>query len=120
MASEQKLFFMSLVFIIGINLLVAPLVQGDSSELNLPDLTPPDNAIGSPEFQTPGFSGGWTDAITSIGQVILGIFVLVGWFILTLSSIVLGGFVAHPLLSLLNFLVGVVAIVSFIKLLPWT
>lgn len=120
MASEQKLFFMSLVFIIGINLLVAPLVEGDSGELNLPDLTPPDNAVISPDFQTPGFSGGWTDALSTIGQWIVGVFVSVAWFILTISSIVFGGFVSHPILTVLNFLVGMVAVVSFIKILPWT
>lgn len=111
---------MSLVFIMGINLLVAPLIQGNSGELNLPDLSPPDNAIISPNFQTPGFAGGWTDAISTVGQYIVGIFVLITWFVLTMSSIVFGGFVAHPILAVLNFLVGMVAVVSFIKLLPTT
>lgn len=120
MAGEEKIFFMSLVFIIGINLLVAPLVEGDSGELNLPDLTPPEDAIISPDFQTPGFGGGWTDAISTIGQWIIGVFYSIGWFVLTMSSIVFGGFVAHPILAVLNFLVGVVAVVSFIKLLPTT
>lgn len=120
MASEQKLFFMSLVFIIGINLLVAPVVDGAEGDLSLPDLSPPDNAVISPDFQTPGFSGGWTDAISTIGQWFIGIFVSIAWFIGTLTSIVFGGLVSHPILTILNFLVGMVALVSFIKILPYT
>ena len=127
MTNEAKMLGISIMVLLGMNLLVVPVVE-DGGNADLVDLTPPDSSILSPNFnvEAPTEGGSFLipdsieSALSVIVQYISGIVSTITWFFGTIGSILFGGFTAHPLLALLNFIVIVVGTVSIIKIMPTT
>lgn len=117
--SEEKVFFMSLVFVIGLNLLVAPFVDGEESGLSIPELSPPADAMISPDYQNPS-GGGITGALDKIAGFLTGVINSITWLIGTMFGLLFGFFIDNLLLSTLNIIIGITATVSFVKILPTT
>lgn len=112
MTNEAKVLGISMLSILLLGLFVAPLTD-EESNISISDLEPPDNTVLSGNFD-PG------DGIGSIAGWIGGLVNTIVWFFGTIGGIIFNGFTSGPLLAVVNFIITVVGLVAFIKLLPST
>lgn len=127
MTNEAKIIGMSLIFTIGLNLLVVPMVS-EGGGLDLQDLSPPDDSILSDNFQVEtDSSSSWfvpdslVQGVSAIIQLLNGIISTITWFFGILGGLIFGGVASgNPLLIILNLLVTTVGLVAVIKMLPST
>lgn len=125
MTNEAKILGISLMMMIGLNVLVAPLVQEDGGA-GLPSLQPPDDSILSPDFSIEDTEGGTlvpdsiAQAASTFIQYVNGIVTTITWFFTAIGGLLFGGIFAHPLLTVINFILVITSVVAIIKMLPST
>lgn len=132
MAGEERILFISMVTILSLNLVVAPLVD-EGQSFTIPDLEPPEQAVISDDFDVPTIDveDDTFESITgALGEIVnlfitaiswlVGILISIVWLIWALVSIIFSGSYAHPLLTVLNILIGITALVSIVKILSIT
>lgn len=121
MTNEAKVIGMSMMFLIGLNLLVVPMVGGEGG-LDLQDLSPPDIDISLEEQDTSdGALANIAGAIVGFFNAMINFFAIIIWLISTVSSLIITGtFSVHPILTLINSVVTLVVVVAIVKIIPTT
>ena len=114
--SHEKILFTSIVFLLGLNLLVAPLIE-ESGEATLPIMDPPEHVMLSDDYESPPEPDSYIDAITRTGTIAIDLANSVIWLVLSLGSTLFGGSFSHPLLILINALLGIIASITLLRLL---
>jgi len=126
--SDQKILFVSIVYMLGLNLLVAPMVGEGDSSYTLPDLEPPSYTIFNADFNPSeqvgldggGLLSGLASILVDVIGYIIGLIAGVIWFVIILIGVITSGTFSHPLITISNFLTTMVVFYTVIKIFPTT
>lgn len=116
MVSHEKVIMISIISLATLNLLVAPIIDGESGDFNLPLTDPPEGTLLSGEYESPNNTG-WTGAVINIATYV-GDFVGTGfWLIGALGETIFAGSFVSPILSVANILISIIALITLWRLI---